>query len=310
MQGKLVRKDIRKCREIYRHSDYYIFCGDKFQSCYQQSGPLITYHEIKMCLHGMVMLPHNRLLVDDAVGVLHLIDLEAGKVLKSKQLTQKRMCETRFALSENGDTAFRIWYWRKKWYLAKIDLHSLNYNIYDYPASMYGVRDIVVNSPNELLVLEVQNVAVDGKAVTQNQITSAALENDICTTTTIHRWDDSGCGMFFDGRFVWESDYKIHDIYTGDTFSLVENSDIPLSHNHVTRSHIYYPEYGYLQLVNGSENIFIDCDSRKIIAQYSSNPKEHIYRGIYTGHEFLIGRPGGIYALAFPYFASENEAGQ
>lgn len=300
MEGQRVRKDVKKCQVIYRHSDYWIFCGNKFQSCCGQNGDLITYPEIKLCIHSIAMLPNNRLLVDDAAGVLHLLDLEAGKVLKSKQLTKKRVGQSRFALSTNGDFAFCVWYWSKKWYLAKIDLNNLDCNIYNYPASMYGVQDIVFKSSNELHVLEVQNVDVNGKAVSQNQITSAVLENDKCTTTMIHCWEHSSCGKVFDGRFVWESDYRIYDTYTGERFPLVEKNDILLLENHVSLSHIYYPEYHLLQLVNGTANTFIDCQHREIVAQYFNNPQMQIYSGIYTGYQFWIGKPDGIYAKPFP----------
>ena len=300
MEGQRVRKDIKKCQEIYRHSDYWIFCGSKFQSCRGQNGTLITYPEIKLCIHGIAKLPNNRLLVDDAAGILHLLDLEAGKVLRSKQLTNKRVCQTRFALSDDGNEVFCIWARGPKWFLAKIDLPDLDCNIYDYKANMYGVQDIVYNAPNKLLVLEVQNTVVDGKKVSQNQITSVVLENSICKTTIIHRWDHSSCGKYFDGRFVWEAGYCIYDLDTGKRFSLVENADTPLPPNHTALSHIYYPEYTFLQLINGTENIFIDCKNRKIIAKYSNNPKEHIYSGIYTGCEFWIGKPDGIYTLPFP----------
>ena len=173
MDGQRVREDIKNCQVIYRHSDYWIFCGRKLQSCFGQNGALVTYPEVKPCLHGIAMLPNNRLLIDDAASVLHLLDLEAGKVLKSKPLTKKRICQSRFALSHNGEIAFCVWAWGMKWYLVRIDLQNLDYSIYDYPASMYGVKDLVFKEPNKLLVLEVQNTEVDDIAVAQNQITAA-----------------------------------------------------------------------------------------------------------------------------------------
>lgn len=300
MDGQCVRKDVKKCQVIYRHGDYWIFCGSKFQSCLGCNGTLVTYPEIKLCVHNIAMIPHNRLLVDDSAGMLHLVDLAVGKVLISKQLTKKRICQPRFALSINGDTAFCLWAQGLRWYLVKIDLNNLDYDIYDYPVSMYAVRDVVYKSANELLVLETQTVEIDDKVVSQNQVTSAVLENNRCTTTPVHRWDHPGCGLFFDGQFVWESGYQIYDMATGEGFSLVENSADFLPQNHVALSHIYYPECRYLQLINGTANTFIDCGSRSVIAHYLNDPQMSIFSGMYTGTEFWIGKPDGIYAKPFP----------
>lgn len=300
MEPRIIRKDVKKCQVIYPHADYYLFSGARFQSCSKQGGPLVTYPEVKTCLHGIAILPDGKLLVDDAKSVFHLLDLNEGKVLASQKMTKNRICQSRFAISGDGKTAFRIWSWGKSWYLVKINLLDLSYCTYKYKASMYGISDIIYKSHNELLVLEVQNISIGDRAVSQNQVTSVTICGEECITTPLYQWQGDRCGKFFDGRFVWESGYVIRDLCTNECFSLLEQSDILLPKNHVALSHIYYPEKKYLQLINAEQNIFIDCENRKIIARYYNDPQKLIYCGICIGDEFWIGKADGIYATPFP----------
>lgn len=297
MEQRLVRKDIRDCQAIYYHSDYYLFSGNGFRSCAKRGGSLFVYTEVKTPINTIAPLPDNKLLVHDKKSVYHILDLEAGKVLVSKQMPRKIISTKRFAVSDDGKTAYRIWLSGNKYHLAVIALSDLSYRTYPYKASWSNVADLVYQSKDELRVLEAQ--AFNG-GVRRNQITSVLIGSEECITAPVYQWESDQIGKHFDGRYVWESGCKIRDLITGEYFSLLENSDIMLSENHVTLSYVYYPEYNYVQLIDSKQNVFIDCRQRKIIARYFNDPQNLIYSGIYTGNEFWMGKPDGIYAMTFP----------
>lgn len=300
MGERIVHKGVKKCQAIYPHPNYWIFCGDTFQSCSKQGGPIITYPEVRPCIYTLAALPNNRLLVDDNRGVLHLLDLSAGKVIASQKLTNKRVNRSRFAVSEDGTIAFYVWSWGKKWFLCELELPNLTYHIYNYKPTMNYVGDIVFNAENELLILETQNISIDGKRFSQNMVASVSIQDNICTVVSKYHWDSSHVGLCTDGKYVLESSFTVRELETQNVFSLTEHTDVFLTQNFVALSRIYYPQYKYLQLVNAKENVFIDCEKKKIIACYSNDPNNLIYRGICTGDEFWIGKPDGIYAKPFP----------
>ena len=109
---------------------------------------------------------------------------------------------------------------------------------------------------------------------------------------------------FFDGQFVWESGYMIRELESNKTFSLLENSVITLPEKHSPTAHIYYPKEELLQIIDCSQNVFIDCNKRAIIARYLTNAQTGTYRGIVTSNEFWIGSEDGIYAKPFPIIES------
>lgn len=300
MEQYAVRKDIKKCQRIYPHPHHWIFCGNKFQSCSKQGGPVTTYSEVKPSIYRLAHIPNNRLLVDDNRSVLHLLDLDEGKVIASRKLTKKRVNISRYAVSYDGETAFCVWCWGKNWYLCKFDLSNLDYCIYSYRPTLYCVRDIVFNAENQLLVLETQSVCTNGERISQNLISSVSIQGDFCNVVPVCRWDGQCVGLYCDGEYVLESNFSIREVNTQKTFSLLENSDILLPPKYAALSHVYYPEYHYLQVVNTTHNIFIDCEKRKIIARYSNDPQKLIFSGICTGDAFWIGKPDGIYAMPFP----------
>lgn len=297
MEQRLVRKDIKRCDAIEFHPDYFLFSGKNLQSCSQNGGPLVTYPEVKTFLREIAILPTNKILVDDSKGVLHLLDLDAGKVLLSKKLTKKRMCQSRFATSADGDAAYCVWCWGKDWYLVKFDLSDLNYRIYKYPATLHFVGDIIEKSHDKLLVLESQ---VDDDGTCRNQVSSVSIRGEQCTATPVYKWHGDYRARCFDGRYVWESQYHIRDLETNRCFNLLENSDISLPQNHVALTHIYYPNENYLQLIDPQQTVFIDCEKRAIIARYRRDTREPSFIGQKVDNEFWYGTPNGIYASPFP----------
>lgn len=297
MEQRLVRKDIKKCQVIYPHPDYYLFSGDGFRTCSKQEGELVTYPEVKTAIHAISALPDNKLLIHDAKSVYHILDLENGTILVSKQMPKNVFSTRRFAVSHDGKNAFRFWLRGNKYYLVIVNLFDLSYRICPYKASLNGVADLVYNTDDELLALETK-VADDG--VCHNQITSVTIEGGGCTTTPIHQWEGKWCGKYLDESFVLDNGYNIRDLSTGETFSLLENSDVLLPEKYVALSHKYYPNEKYLQLIDSRQNIFIDCEQRKIIARYQMDNRKPAYTGILTGNEFWFGKADGIYATPFP----------
>lgn len=297
MEHHLIRKDIKKCETITYHSDFLLFSGKKIHSCSKHGGPLATYPEVKPFLHEIARLPNGKLLVDDGNGVQHILDLSKGIVLMSQKMTKKRMCPSRFAISTDNCSAFRVWCWGEKWDLLKMNLSDLSYQIYDYPASLRFVGDIIVTSANEILVLESQ---IENDGTCTNQVSSVSLENSYCSVTPIYQWTGNRVGKYFDGRYVLESQYWIRDLKTGDCFTLLENSDISLPDNHRALSHIYDSENNCLQLIDHKQTWFIDCGKREIIARYRRDTREPSFIGTRVGNEFWFGKNDGIYASSFP----------
>lgn len=297
MEQRVVRQDIKKCQTIDYHPDFFLFSGDRFQSCSRQGGPLFTYPEVKYFLSAYAMLPNNKLLVHDARSTYHILDLQAGITLASKRMTRSCISTRRFAVSADGNTAYRIWLNGKKYYLVIINLSDLSYRTCPYKASWSRVADLICTAKDELLVLETQ-VTNDG--VCHNQITSVLIRDAECVATPVYRWESNQIGKFFNGRYVWESGYLIRDVSTGECFSLLENSDVLLPEKHVALSCRYYPENNYLQLVDGKQNVFIDCAQRKIIARYQRDTRKPTYIGLCVDDEFWFSAPDGIYATPFP----------
>lgn len=297
MEYRPIRKDIKKCDAIDYHPDHFLFSGKLFQSCSKQGGPLITYPEVKTFLREIAILPDNKLLVDDSKSVLHLLDLDAGKVLLSKKLTKKRMCQSRFTVSADGNAAYCVWCWGKDWYLVKIGLSDLDCWIYKYPATLRFVGAIIENLHGELMVLESQ---VDNDGTCRNQISSVSIKGEQCTASPMYKWNGAHRARHFDGRYVWESQYRIRDLETNRCFHLLENSDISLPPNHVTLSHVYYPKENYLQLVDQQQTVFIDCEKRTIIARYRRDTRAPSFIGQKVDNEFWFGMADGIYASPFP----------
>lgn len=297
MEQRLVRSDIKNCTSISYHRDYHLFSGKYVQACSRQGGALSKYPSVRNYLAAIAPLPNTKLLVEDGKCVYHVLDLEAGTVLASQKMRRDVSSTTRFAVSDDGKTAYRIWLRGRKHELVIIDLSNLSYRVYPYHASLSCVADLIYNKERGLLVLESQ---VDEDRTCQNQVTSVQTEGVECKKVPLHTWSGENTAKFFDGRYVWESGYKIYDLRTGHVFGLLENSDISLSEKHVALTHIYYPDKNYLQIIDRNKNIFIDCEKRQIIARYLTNPQAGSYRGILAGEEFWIGKPDGIYALPFP----------
>ena len=303
MKQCLARNDIKKCQAIYYHPNYYLFEGTCFQSCAKNSGLLYSYPEIRTCIRSITFLPNNRLLVDDSRNTFHLLDLSEGRVILSRKVVNERICQSRFIISDDAQYAFCTWNRRGKWYLAKISLDDLSCHIYPYKASMFGIADLFFQEHNKLLVLETQNISIEGKTVSQSQITSVEISEGRCLTTPMCQWNGKGSSNYFDGRYVWESGYWIRDIATGEYYNLLEKTDISLPEKHVPLSHVYYPEHKLLQLVDDKQNMFIDCEQKKLIARYPNDTQKLSFQGIYTGNEFWLGKPDGIYAMPFPMIA-------
>ena len=297
MNQHLVRSDIKNCTSIYYHKDYHLFSGKYLQICSRQGGSLSKYPSVRNYLTAIAPFPNTKLLVEDGKCVYHVLDLEEGTVLASQKMRRDVSGSTRFAVSEDGKTAYRIWLHGRKHELVVIDLPNLSYRIYPYHACLSCVADVLYTKERGLLVLECQ---VDEDRTCQNQVTSVQIEGEECKTLPLHTWSGEHTAKFFDGRYVWESGYQIHDLHTDYEYGLLDNSDILLPKNHVALTHTYYPDKNYLQIVDGNKNIFIDCTRRQIIASYSTNPQDGSYCGILVGDEFWIGKSDGIYALPFP----------
>lgn len=297
MEQRLIRSDIKKCQKIDYHPDYFLFSGDLFQSCSRQGGPLFTYPEVKYFPVALSILPNNKLLIEDARSTFHVLDLEKGKVLASKRMPKQVICSRRFAVSNDGKTAFRTWLKGDKYFLAIINLCDLSCRICPYNVTLNLVADLVYKAENELLVLETQ-VANDG--VCHNQVTSVLIVNNQCLTTPVYRWEGEQCGKYFDGKYVLETGYQIRDLDTNKVFSLLENSEHAVPENFHALSRVYYPEEKYLQLIDRNHTVFIDCSQRKIIARYQQKSREEAFVGMYTGEEFWFGKADGIYAVPFP----------
>lgn len=301
MEQRLVRSDIKNCGSISYYLDYHLFSGKYIQICSRQGGALSKYPSVRYYLTAMAPLPDAKLLVEDGKCVYHILDLEAGTVLASQKMRRDVSSTSRFAISEDGKTAYRIWLRGRKHELVIIDLSNLSYRVCPYRASLSRVEDLVYSEESGLLVLECQ---IDEDRTCKNQVTSVQIEGVECKTAPLHTWSGNNTAKFFDGRYVWESGYRIRDLRTGNVFGLLENSDITLPEKHVALTHTYYPDKNYLQIIDRNQNIFIDCAKRKIIARYLTDPKAGCYSGILTGDEFWIGAPDGIYAMPFP--AIEN----
>lgn len=302
MELHLVQNEIKKCQVIYYHPDYYLFSGDGFGACSKYSGEVVTYPKIKTALHSLSELPNNRLLIHDAKSIYHIVDLEAGVVLASKQMPKQVMSTRRFAISSDGNKAFRIWLRGNKYCLAIINLHDLGYQVYPYKETLNYVADLISISNDELLVLETE---VSDNGLCRNLVTSVTVNGEGCTIVPLDQWEGNYCGNFLDGNFVLDNGYNVRNLSTGDTFSLLENSDILLPKKYVALSNTYYPREKYLQLIDNNQNIFIDCKKRKIVARYQMGSRKPAYAGILTGNEFRFGKADGIYSSPFPLIEEE-----
>ena len=297
MEQRIVRNDIKNCTSIYFHPSYYLFSGKYIQSCSQNSNTLFKYPSVKYYLKTMARFSDDKVLVEDGKSILHILDLKSGTVLASQKMRRDVCCITRFAISNDEKNAFCIWLRGRKHELVIIDLSDLSYQVFLYPSSLCGVSDLICSKEHGLLVLETQ---VNDDRTCQNQVTCLNIQDGGCKATPLYTWSGNNTSKFFDGRYVWESGYKIRDLLTGDVFSLLENSDIKLPEKYQHLSHIYYPDEKCLQLNDGKHNIIIDCKQRKIIAQYLTDYQAGSYSGILVRNEFWIGKPDGIYAIPFP----------
>lgn len=306
MEQYLVRKDIRNCQTIEYHPDYYLFNGDTFRAGCKLKGIDFIFAQVKPPVYAIAILSGGKILVEDRRCCWHILDLVNGQVLASKKMPQSVMYTVRFAVSNDERTAYRIWLKKSTYYLAVIDLSDLSYCTYVYPASLHSTCDLVCTDDNKLLVLETQ---VTARGVCHSQITLVMLDGEKLSVKMIHQWESEHVAEFFDGRYILDSAYDILDIKTGESFNLLENSDIKLPEKYVAMTHVYYPEYNYLQLVDNKQNIFIDCGQRKIIAWYYRKIDEDKlcpvgYKGLCVGDGFWIGRRDGIYAMPFPVIES------
>lgn len=297
---RFIRGDVLNCQFIHYHPNYYLFSGDNFQSCSRQGGPLFTYPKVKIAVHSIAILSDNKLLVEDAKSFLHILDLRNGTVLASKKTPTQFSSTRRFAVSPNGENAFRISRRGEKTYLEIIDLLDLNYRKLPYIPTLHHIADMVFKN-GELLVLE---SSVDNNGTCLNCVKAVLINGNVCKSSLLYQWTGKYCGKFFDGEYVWDNGNNIRNLKTGLSFNLLEHSEVVLPEKFVVLSHIYYPDQELLQLINGDSNIFVDCKKRKTIARYYLDPNGIAFGGFYTENKFWFGQPNGISSKAFPIIES------
>ncbi len=297
MECRIVRRDIKDCTYIHYHPICNLFHGKVIRSCKGENDMPITYHGVKGYLTSLASFQDCKVVVRDSKSFMHILDLDAGTVLMSTKMRRDVCAITRFAISEDGTTAYQIWLRGCKHELIIINLSDLSFRVFPYHSSLSHVADVVYCKEKGILVLETQ---VDEDRVCRNQVTSVSFENDIVHTAPLYTWSGNKSAKYFDGRYVWESGYSIHDIQTSESLWLLENSDFLLPEKHVPLNYIYYPDQNYLQVIDRNQNVFIDCKERMIIARYKSDSKEGSYGGALIGEEFWIGKTDGIYAMPFP----------
>lgn len=297
MKERLVRTDLKNISSIDFHDNHLLFSGKNIRSCRGKWDQLKVYYGVSYFLRSMISLSDEKVLVEDGKCVYHILDLNAGTVLFSQKMRRDVSGTSRFAISDDGRTAFRVWLRGKKHEIAVIDLSDLSYRIFPYPASLNGVADLVYIKDSGLLAMETQ---VNADKTCQNQVVSVQFCDEKCILKPLHTWFGERTAKYFDGRYVWESGYKVRDLYTDGIIDLLENSPIRFPEKHVPLAYTYYPEKKYLQIIDQKQNSFVDCIEKKIIAQYSLDPEAESYRGVLVGNEFWIGKPDGIYAMPFP----------
>lgn len=302
MEHEIILPQLKSCDSIYDHPAYVIFTGCGFHAMEKATGTLVHYPGIREPIMKFTALSEDRLLVEDNARRYHLVSLGEGTILKTAATPRGRLMASlrRFALSPDGTEAYDTWLPRGKTGLIRIDLTELRCETVPFQPTLNLIRDAQCLGPRNLRLLETGVETIDGEGRGVNRITSVAFGEEGTTVTVGKSWiSPPGGGAFFlEGDTVLEYDFHRTNWQTGERTDLLADCDFAWPGNFRPLIHSYDPARDLLQLVDQTQNIFVDLTRRKVVARYFT--KKPGFRGAVVDGGFWIGTDRGVAALKFP----------
>lgn len=303
MERKIIFKQLKNCSTIYDHPSYCLFNGGGFRSMEKSTEKIVHYPKIQNFALKIAFLPSNRLLVEDSVRRYHIVSLDDGIVLKTAETPRGRSLASlrNFAVSPDSSVAYDTWLIKGKSYLVRINLSNLRCESIPYTPTLNYMRDILCLSTQHLLLLETKNQEIDGEGRTVNQITRISIDGDGITSNCEKTWISPPHGGAF---CLHDAEVIEHDLHrtvwqTGERIDLLEHSDFQWPENFHPLARIYDAQHDTIQLVDSTQNIYVDCAQKKVVARYFTQKPGFV--GARIGNRFWIGTDCGIASVDFPY---------
>jgi len=295
-------KRIKQCSAIHFQNNTMVFVGKKYLTFHLGNKILSLYPEIHPTAWKSEFLPDNRLLVDGgADGKYHLLSVKDGQCITSWKAPGNRiMRSNRFALSPSGNVVFDFWQVKNQYYIVKIDVTSCRYMAIPIQTELRVIRDIVCVSENEVYLLQMQTDDENGNSYTSSRITAIKFTDSGYFPVRLYAWKSPGSIQPYstDGHYVLYNNLLIYDLLKKESYSLLENTDIPSMLKGKFTSIYYDQNRGLLQLCNGKYNEYIDCKNRKLVARYLTPGCS--FAGCIVNDEFWIPSESGIQRKHFP----------
>lgn len=303
MERNIILKRFKKCSGIYDHPDFCLFSGGGFRSMNKNTKKIVSYPEVRDFVLRISFLSGNRLLVEDCMRRYHLLSLDDGIVLKTTKTPRGRSlagARRPFAVSPDETVAYDIWRIKTKVYMVRIDLEDLTCTPILYRPILNYICDLQCLDAQHLHLLETQTVEIDGAGRTVNQINTLCIDDGGISRSCEKNWiSPPGGGAFcLHDTDVIEFDLHRTNWQTDERIDLLEHNSFQWPADFSPLLTRYDPRTDTIQLADFTQNIFVDCAQKKVIARYYT--QEPGFIGARIGDSFWIGTDRGIAAVDFP----------
>ena len=298
-------ESIKTTTDIYRNGNYIIIAGRSLH-IFDIYGNFVAGRPDIRTPVKVSFIRDDRLLVD-ANRFYYFISLADGTdIWKSARRTNSYFPD-KFAISNDESYAYDYYNGKIEMCVVRINLLTGKLSEVAFFPELHTTNDIICCDDEEgeeiPCLLQRHYCSISGKQISENGILYQ-YQDPFKGGRSYYwkaKWTYPGSrisnAFFCNSDTVITNDLLIHNVKTGEQYSLVENEEEWTPPENSFHECVPYIDRGYVVLVYDRCNVVVDYIKRKVIACYAS---DRITKGCIINDQYWIGTTKGVFRKPFP----------